>query len=294
VLVANAKSRAGARLLEEATAVLRGYGLEIEGATLFPNPQTLARSVAKYMSENRPYVIVGGGDGTVGAVARLFADRESVLGVLPFGTGNAFARDLGIPISIAGACEVLARGQVAKVDLGLIEDRAFVNVATVGLSTLIALNLDSGAKRYLGRLAYLAALVRALALVRPFRVDLELDGVLHEFDSMQVVVGNGRFHAGPFPVLPEASLTGGWLAVYALASRRKSDLLRMAMHLRGGRHVEMDQVRSYAAQSGHISTRPVRRVTVDGEVCLRTPIRFAIRPGALRVAAATSGPALGP
>lgn len=288
MIVANAKSRRGARLLEEATTALRSHGLEIETATLFSNPRTLAQSVARYVSENCPYIIVGGGDGTVGAVARLFADRESVLGVLPLGTGNAFARDLDIPTSVAGACAVLARGQVVDVDMGLIGDRAFVNVATVGLSTLIALNLDSDAKRYLGRLAYLAALVRALALVRPFRVLLQLDGVQHEFESLQVVIGNGRFHAGPFPVSPEASLTGGRLAVYALASRCKADLLRMALRLRGGRHVEMDRVRSFAAQSGQIATRPVRKVTVDGEVCLQTPVRFAIRPGALRVVTGSS------
>lgn len=284
MLLANAKSRRGALLLDQAAANLRDCGLEVDACILSPNPKRLAESVVALIGEGHPYLIVGGGDGTIGAVARFFARRETVLGVLPLGTGNAFARDLRIPTSVPAACEVLAGGEVAEVDMGVIEDRSFVNVATVGLTTLIAQGLDPVAKRRLGKIAYFAALLRALTLVRPFRVTLDLDGDRQEFESLQVVVGNGRFHAGPFPVSPEASLTGGRLAVYALASRRKSDLFRMALRLQGGHHVELDRVRSFAPRAGGMTTDPVRRVTVDGEVCLRTPVRFGILPGALRVA----------
>jgi diacylglycerol kinase (ATP) len=228
-------------------------------------------------------ILVGGGDGTVSAVAHLVAQKEAILGVLPLGTGNAFARDLGLPLDLEGAVEVAAAGHTERVDLAQIGDRPFLNVATVGLSTLIARNLDKGLKRTFGRMAYFVSLVRALRLIRPFAVRLCLDGREESFETMQVVIGNGRFHAGPFPVAPDAGLDTGYLSIYALASKSKSDFLKLALRLHSGTHVELEEVRSYCAKEGRLETAPSRDVTIDGETCLKTPADFRVYPGALEV-----------
>ena len=246
-------------------------------------PRDLPDWVEKQIRNEIPLVIVGGGDGSFSAIAHLFAESETILGVLPLGTGNAFARDLGIPAHVTSACDTILNGKVACVDMGLVGNREFVNVATVGLSTKIALGLRDDKKKKIGRAVYLISLIHALFTVTPFRVKLELPSGTHEFDSLQVVIGNGRFHAGPFQMAPDATIDGGWLSIYALASTRKLDFLRMVLHMRGGKQGDMPEVQAFRVKSGRLTTKPIQRITVDGETRIQTPVDFGIVPGALRV-----------
>jgi len=284
VLLVNTKSRRGSEWFEEVRLRLSDGGMELEAALAFRNPRELPRAAARYVKSGTPLVIVGGGDGTFSAIAHIFARQEAILGVLPLGTGNAFARDLGIPVSVEGACDAILNGKRAKVDMGIVGNREFLNVATVGLSTRIADGLDDRSKKILGRGVYLASILKAVATVSPFHVRLELPDSVHEFESLQLVIGNGRFHAGPFPVAPDASITGGWLSIYALASPEKSALLKMAVHILAGGYLKQADVKVFRTQSGKLSTVGPKRVTVDGEVCMMTPIEFGIAPRVLNVA----------
>jgi len=283
VLLVNTKSRRGAEWFTEAKETLVAGGMELVEAKAVKNPGDMPDLVEKYIQGGMPIVIAGGGDGTFSSIAHLFARKETVLGVLPLGTGNAFARDLGIEARVDLACQTIMQGKIARVDMGLIGDRSFINIATVGLSTKIALGLQDDMKKKLGRAVYLISLLRALATIVPFHVKLELPSGIHEFDSLQLVIGNGRFHAGPFPVSPDASIDGGWLSIYALASRRKIDFLKMVLHMHGGKHVDLPEVQAFRVQSGRLSTSLVQRITVDGETKLHTPINFGIVPNALKV-----------
>ncbi len=258
-------------------------GHDLRRAELFKKPGPMEKAVKDEIANGTPLIIVGGGDGTFGALDHFFARQESVLGVLPLGTGNAFARDLGIKTSLEHACEVIAKGKISKVDLGLLGEEHFLNVATIGLTTQIARNLDKRLKKVFGPLAYLISMYRALQRVEPFDVRLELPDEVAEFRSLQVVLGNGRFHAGPFLIAPDARLTSGKLLAYALESDRKSALLRLAIAVQFGRHVDMKDVRVWRAGLGRISTNPTRTVTVDGEMILETPLNFGVDPKSLRV-----------
>jgi diacylglycerol kinase (ATP) len=282
-LLVNTKSRRGAAWFDQAQKALTDCGMELMEAKAVKKPRELPALVERQIRAGVPIVIVGGGDGTFSSIAHLFARKQTILGVLPLGTGNAFARDLGIQPQVDKACHVILNGKVAQVDMGVIGNREFLNVATVGLSTKIALGLQDEMKKKLGRAVYFISLLRALATVTPFHIKLDLPSGTHEFESLQLVIGNGRFHAGPFQVAPDASIDGGWLSIYALASTRKIDFLKMVIHMRGGRHVDLPQVRAFRVQSGRLSTSPVQRITVDGETKLRTPMDFGIVPRALRV-----------
>lgn len=282
-LIVNGKSRRGREWFALADAALRERGFDLAKSHLARRPGELATFVADAVRQGIPLVCVGGGDGTISAVAREFMDREAILGIIPAGTGNALARDLGIPIDVLGAAQLIADGVPERVDLGEVNGKVFVNLATVGLSTLIAENLDAGVKRRFGRIAYLGALFRALAKGKRFDARIELPGETLSFRSMQIVIGNGRFHAGPFPVTPEAGIHSGKLAGYSVNSSRKGVLFRFALRLWHGRHVEMDEVVPFAAPEVKVWTQPVRRITVDGEIRLQTPGEFRILPGAIRV-----------
>lgn len=290
VLFVNVKSRRGVDWFEQIHNRLVAGGMQLSDARRIRDPHHLQIAIRDSIDAGAPLVIVGGGDGTFSSVAHLFARRQTVLGVLPLGTGNAFARDLHISETLDGACESILEGRVARVDMGRIGDREFVNLATVGLSTRIAENLDDRAKKKLGKTVYIASVLKALSSVKPFHVKLELPDQTAEFESLQVVIGNGRFHAGPFVVAPSASITGGWLSIYALASPNKSALLKLAVHMAFGGYINMADVRVFRAQSGELTTFESKRVTVDGEIAMSTPVRFAVVPGALRVAVPMSFP----
>jgi len=284
VLLVNVKSRNGADWFPQVQNRLLAGGLDLQDARRFRDTKDLGKAVDYYIEQGVPLVMVGGGDGTFSAVAHHFARRQTVLGVLPLGTGNSFARDLQISETLDGACDAILNGKVACVDMGLIGNREFVNLATIGLSTKIAMGLDDRAKKQLGKTVYLASLVKALATVEPFHVRLDLPGQVEEFESLQVVIGNGRFHAGPFQISPDASLTAGWLSIYALASPHKSAFFKLALHMVMGGKLNLTDVKVFRAQSGTVSTVGPKWVTVDGEVAMTTPVKFGIAAGALRVA----------
>ena len=282
-LLVNTKSRRGAEWFDQVHQALVDGGIDLVESRAIRHPKNMSDAVSAQIRAGVPLVIVGGGDGTFSSIARLFARKVTILGVLPLGTGNAFARDLGIAANVNDACDAILNGKVAKVDMGLVGDRDFVNVATIGLSTKIALGLQDDKKKKLGRAVYALSLLKALATVQPFHVKLDLPSGSHEFDCMQLVIGNGHFHAGPFPVAPDASITGGWLSIYALATRHKSAFLKMALHMRGGKHVDLDEVKAFRVKSGTLTANPPQRITVDGEICMATPVKFGIVPAALKV-----------
>jgi len=282
-LIVNGKSRRGREWYDQVVAKLQEDGFELVNPQLVREPKTISTRVEEAIKGKIPLVCVGGGDGTFSAVAGKFVGSESVLGVLPLGTGNSLARDLGIKADVDDACRVLTDGVERDIDLGRINDEYFVNVATVGLTTRIAEALDDEAKKRWGRFVYFSAIVKAVASLKPFKATLELPGGTQEMQAVQVVIGNGRFHGGPFPITPDAEIESGKLAGYVLTDMKKGTLLRYAMHLWGGRQVEMPEVVTFEVETVGLETSPGQKVTVDGEVGMKTPIKLAVLPHAIRV-----------
>ena len=283
VVIVNTKSRRGKEWYPRVLETLPKHGITIERAMSFTDPKKLIKATKDAIAAGTPLVVVGGGDGTLGSVARHFIGSRSTLGVLPLGTGNQFARDLCITADVEAACEVIGAGKAMGVDVGFAGSDHFLTVATAGLTTLIAQELTNDAKRRLGRFVYLFALVRAVRKLRPFHAKLVTPERTLEFDTIQVVIGNGRFHAGPFPLAPDAAITNGNLTVYALASRNRWELVKLALHLPGGHQGDLVEVPTFHTSGGTLTTTPIQKVTVDGEIVEKTPLTFGIRPHALTV-----------
>lgn len=283
VLFVNANARRGERWFELAQQGLKARGIQLQQTELCRDKATMLRNVRDALDRECPLIVLGGGDGTFGSVDHDFAHRSSVLGVLPLGTGNAFARDLGIRTQVDHACDVIAYGKTSRVDLGLVGDQHFLNVATVGASTMIARRLNRRLKKVFGPIAYLISVYQSLRDVRPFDVRLQLEDERAEFRSLQVVLGNGRFHAGPYLLATDAKLTNEKLLIYALASDRRSALFRLALAVQLGRHVDLHDVKVWRSKKGRLETGEPRTVTVDGELILRTPFDFGVDPGSLQV-----------
>jgi YegS/Rv2252/BmrU family lipid kinase len=282
VLLVNTRSLKGVEWLDQAKQKLVEQGIELKAAQGFSKaPELFAR--AKEEAGKSKLVIVGGGDGTMSAVANILAKTSSTMGVLPLGTGNAFARDLGIATDLDEAVDVLVNGMETEVDLGICQDQYFLNVVTIGLTVTVAKTLTVPLKRRFGRFVYAVALTKALKTMTPFVAKIETENGATEINAVQLVIGNGRYHAGPLPLSPTAAITSGSLRLYAVEAGSRAALLKYALLLPTGLQGVLKTVHSENTTGGTITTTPIQSVVIDGEISAETPIRFAIEPLALKV-----------
>jgi diacylglycerol kinase (ATP) len=287
VLLVNTRSLKGAEWLDQAQEKLSEQGVKLAFASGYSKATDLFAR-AKEEADGDNLVIVGGGDGTMCAVANILAKSKATMGVLPLGTGNAFARDLGIPTDLDKAVAVLTSGMATEVDLGLCDGKYFLNVVTIGLTATVAKTLTVPLKRRFGRFVYAIAVSKALKEMEPFLATIETDNGTTEINAVQVVIGNGRFHGGPLPLSPTAAITSGSLRLYAVEAAGKAAFVKYALLLPTGLQGVLKTVHSESTKAGRIKTRPNQSVVVDGELSAKTPIEFAIEPLGLRVMVPTS------
>ena len=289
-VVVNTASRTGARALPLVAAALRRTSEKVVVHPAHGGPELLA-ALGAAMEGEPDLLVVGGGDGTIGCAAGIVAHSRTALGVLPLGTANDFARTLEIPPDLAAAVDTLLTGKVVDIDLGRVDGRAYLNVASLGLSVAVARRLTPGLKRRLGRFAYPAATLAAYRGHRPFSARLELqDGTVVELhDLMQVAVGNGRHYGGGLTVSPNASIDDHLLDVYAVGQGRLRDHVSIARLLRSGHLVEHDRVHHLTARTLRLVTDEPLDVNLDGEVAATTPATFEVDRNALHVVVPAHG-----
>jgi diacylglycerol kinase (ATP) len=286
-LVVNMRSRVGEPAFGLALDCLTAYGIPIDAVYALRDPARLAETVREALLEGHDLVILGGGDGSVSTVVDLLANSDAMLGLLPLGTANDFARTLGIPFDLEAACDVIAHGKAVHAGLGMAGSNYYVNVASVGLGSEVVENLSPRLKRTARALAYPIAAVRAYANHRPFSVALDFPDRDHEpadLDGLlQVAVGNGRFYGGGMVVAPDSGVDDAALDVYAIAAGKGLELAQVLRGLWTGEFVESPGVRYWRTSRVRIQTDPRLSINVDGELVSRTPKTFSVAPKALKV-----------
>jgi diacylglycerol kinase (ATP) len=288
-LIVNTRSRSGERTFFEALDRLEEMGVQLGATYAIRDPVRLPEAVREVLHEGSGYrlLILGGGDGSVSSVVDFLAHHDVILGLLPLGTANDFARTLGIPADIEEACETIAGGKVVDVDLGLAGDNYYVNVASVGLSVGVTQALSSRLKRRIGALAYPTAAIRAFLSHEPFSARLTFPEGDHEPVEygrlLQVAVGNGRFYGGGMVVAPESGIDDRSLDIYAIELGRHRDLIGAARYLKSGDFIRSESVSHYRTERVRLETEPELPVNIDGEVVTRTPQDFSVDHNALKV-----------
>jgi diacylglycerol kinase (ATP) len=286
-LVVNEGARRGTGSLDRAVTALHREGVHVGAAHAVTTGDQLRERLEKVLAEDPEVVVVGGGDGSLGCAAGLVAHTPTVLGLLPLGTANDLARTLHLPTDLAAACAVVARGTVVDVDLGRVDGRSFVNVASAGLSVGVTAALDPVLKRRLGAAAYGVALLRAYRHHEPFEARLEFPDGDHApvvwRDLLQLAVGNGRHHGGGNAVSPTAGIDDGLLDVYAVRTAGVREHARVARALKDGSFVAHPSVDHVTTRRVRVVTDPVTPLNLDGEVTGRTPALFEVDRNAFHV-----------
>ena len=228
-------------------------------------------------------VLAAGGDGTVNEVINGLAGlpRAPAVGVLPLGTANVLARELGLPLDPAAAARVLAHGRVRPVHLGLVNGRRFVMMAGVGFDARVVAHVRPEAKHRFGRLAYAAATATVWARGQPAQYRLTTNGTALDVGS--VVIANGRYYAGGFVACPEADLRRPDLALCLIGSSSRGQILAAALALGIGRIVWAPGVSHRMVPAFSIDGPRDEPVQADGDIVGTLPATFSIAPETVRL-----------
>jgi diacylglycerol kinase (ATP) len=234
-------------------------------------------------------LVVIGGDGTVNEVANGVAGTGAELAVLPCGTGQDFGRTHGIPSSFDKAVRVALGGETRTIDLGRVElesgaSRFFANVGSAGMSGAVARRANTMTKALGGRATFFYALTREFLGWQNTRVVVELDdGVRREGPMHDVIIANGRYHAGGMKLAPDAEPDDGVFDIVTIGDVSKLDFVTTAPKLYSGRYLSHPKIELLRSSSVAISAAEPLPLEVDGEPIGTTPARFEVVPAALRL-----------
>ncbi len=233
------------------------------------------------------YVVVAGGDGTLnGAVNGLATDAKNVrIGIVPLGTGNDFARTLGLPFSIEHNIDILRSAKTRRIDLVRVKSkrvRYFVNVSAGGFSGVVGGKMTPKIKRTWGPLAYIRGAAAALSQLHAYHTQILLDDDEQlSADLYNVVVANGRFVAGGLPIAPDADPSDGFLEVVLIPKLCAPEIVLLAAEIVLGKHLSSKATIFRRAKKISVRSRPGMCFNVDGELVGNAPAVFQILPRAL-------------
>ncbi|WP_395623203.1 diacylglycerol/lipid kinase family protein [Sphingomonas daechungensis] len=234
-------------------------------------------------------VVAGGGDGTISAVAQVLAGTKSKLGILPLGTLNHFARDLGIPNTLEEAAALIATGKSRGIDVAEVNGHVFINNSAIGLYPLMVLDREMQQKK-LGRskrLAMLVASARTLARFRHRRLTLTVNEEEAQIDTPLLFVGNNDYRLDLGAPGRRDSLEDGQLSVFVMRKKTRRGLIAASIRALLNRTLDDDMVRLEHVERLRVASRRSHlAVSMDGEVAMiAPPLDYRVRKRALNVIA---------
>jgi len=225
-------------------------------------------------------VVAAGGDGTINEVVNGLAGSDVALGVLPVGTMNVFAAELGLPNDLKAAWQVVRQGVLRTIDLARANEQYFVQLAGVGFDAQALQETTWEAKRSLGPLSYLISAAQIAARVPP-KLRVEADGV--EREGCFVLVGNGRYYGTKLAFFKDAKHDDGKLDVLIFKNLGYLDIARYVGTVLMGNHTEQKDVEYFQTKRAVVRSESTVPVEVDGELATEVPVTFRISSKKLRV-----------
>ncbi|MFN2386979.1 MAG: diacylglycerol kinase family protein [Thermoanaerobaculia bacterium] len=286
ILNASAGTAGAEKLPDRLRELLGGYGEEPR-VLAAESGDDVVRLAHEEVARGARTVVAAGGDGTVNAVASVLVDTDRTLGVLPLGTLNHFARDLGIPTDLEGAARILREGPARAVDVGEVNGKIFLNNSSLGLYPTIVRHREEQQER-LGRSKWFAlfwATFRVLLRHHSVMVRLRVGEEERVLRTPILFVGNNEYDMEGFEIGQRSRLDAGELCVYLTKRPGFWALIRLALRALFGHLHEDRDFEAFRVREATIETRrPRLHVATDGEVrTFDSPLRYRIRSRALRV-----------
>ena len=229
-------------------------------------------------------IIAAGGDGTIHEVVNGLANSTATLGLLPIGTVNVFAMELGLPSNNLDLCWDIIQGDHTRlVDLPSANEKYFVQLAGVGLDAQVVKETSASLKRNFGPLSYLISAAQ-IASRRPPRLFIESEDTSVEEGSF-VLVGNGRRYGGPFPFFKQAVIDDGLLDVVIFKQLGYLEIIKYLQDVFFSSEIRLPEVEYFQTRALRVTSEQPVPVELDGELVGNCPVEFQMRERALRVLA---------
>ncbi len=292
ILIGNpVAKRASEHKIKHAAELVRSTGHEVEVFLTDKrgDAETLARKSAQ---EGASLIIAAGGDGTFNEVINGIAGTETSMAILPLGTTNVLAKELGVPENVKGAIDVALSGNVHTVSLGkitiarhpeLVEEslvtRHFCLMAGIGFDGEAVYGMDKAVKKYSGKGAYILSGLKTLVAYNPEELILDVDG--KTYSGYSAIIGKAARYGGNFKVTPDASLLTPSFYVCIMHGKKRSDILRYVYGIFTGRHLGFKDITYLKAEI--VKVKGNAHIQLDGDYFGKTPAVVKIAPDALRL-----------
>jgi YegS/Rv2252/BmrU family lipid kinase len=280
-----AQSDKALRLVDRLDKLAKGVKILLSSAP--GDAEQIARDA---VAEGYTTIIAAGGDGTVNEVVNGIARGSEgggvkpTLGILPVGTMNVFAMELGIPLnSLEKAWAVIEQGKARQLDFPRAGERYFVQLGGAGLDAEVVRRTTRESKKALGPLSYLVTLAQ-VAGVKPPPITIECDKGESRSGSF-VLFGNGRFYGGPFTMFRKGSPSDGLLDVLVFKNQSPWDLFRYMHAILVGQHAQLKDVEYFQSSTLNLHSEEPVPYELDGEMVGYLPLRVTLDRGALSVLA---------
>jgi len=272
-----ARSEKGKRWRARVESVARGC--VICATSRAGEAEALARHAAQ---EGFEKIVAAGGDGTINEVVNGLAGSNAALGLLPIGTMNVFATELGLPAHDLQLCWNIIQGEHTRlVDLPSANGKYFVQLAGVGLDAQVVKETSLTLKRSFGPLSYLISAAQ-IAAREPPRLFLESENSPIDEGSF-VLVGNGRLYGGPFPFFKHAAIDDGLFDVIAFKRLGYLEIIKYLQDVVFSSEIRVPDIEYFQTRRLRVTSDREVPVELDGELVGNCPVEFQLRERTLRV-----------
>ena len=242
--------------------------------------ETLARKAAR---EGFGKIVAAGGDGTINEVVNGIAGTNAALGLLPMGTVNVFAMELGLPHDLALCWEIIRHGNARIVDLPSANGKHFVQLGGVGLDAQVVKETSLALKRSFGPLSYLISAAQ-IAARQPPRLFIESENASIDEGSF-VLIGNGRLYGGPFPFFKHAVIDDGLFDVVVFKRLGYLEIIKYLQDVVFSSDIRVPEIEYFQTRHLRVTSDQDVPVELDGELVGQCPVEFRVQEKALRVLA---------
>lgn len=278
----NPKCRSGTTSYETVSQALARHGFRILNTAEHEKEIDPNKIILKYQNQ-ADVVIVGGGDGSVNLVLPSLIKLKLPLMVIPLGTANNLARTFDLPTDPEASIDLLKKGNSTLIDLGVVNDILFVNVAGLGLSTEINRKVPTKLKRYLGVLAFILTGLRLIFRMNPFRASITCHKAVIHTKSWQISVCNGKHYGAGMTIKHNASLEDEKLHLLSTEVDKWWKGFSLIPSLMTGHYNRNQEITLLSGNEIKIETRRKLHIDVDGDIKTTTPATFGVIPQALRL-----------
>jgi len=287
ILIANpAAKRASEQTIQKAVTLLRSAGHEVHVRLTQErgDAEGWAREAAK---DGAPLVVAAGGDGTFNEVINGIANSRTPMAIVPMGTTNVLAKELGVPEDVAVATEIALRGKVHPVSLGRVlcvshsspVSRYFCLMAGIGFDGEAVYGVRWSLKRHSGKGAYIISGLKTLIKYSPGDLRFTINGTAYA--GYSAIVGNASKYGGNFKVTPDAMLRDPHLRIVIMHGKRRRDILRYIYGIFRERHLLLKDITYLKGDSVRIEG--MARIQIDGDYLGTTPATITVVPDALQL-----------